>query len=503
MRTLSIFAAACLASACAGPQQPAGSRPPSIDSHDSTRPTMSSAPLSASDTELQRLAGSIVVGGHAYDYVRDLSDAYGPRLTGSALLAAAARWAVESFRRAGLEGARIEEFTIPHGWERREARARMLSPVERPIHVSAVGWSSPMPAGGVRGRVMVLDLEDSMRLRESELRGAIVVFSTRAMVPDKRLARLRALKTLAQAGVAAVLYHLPKPNQGMLAHAMQAREQPIPVPILDVSLEDGAAIERAAEKGPVTLELSNPSPLLGPVKVPNVVADIRGSEHPDEIVLVGAHLDAWDFGTGAQDNGTGVASVLEAARAIRALSGGARPPKRTLRFALWGGEEQGLLGSRAYAKAHAGELDRIVMVLNTDLGSGPPKGWIADGRPDVIQRLSPLAKSWLSGLGADTLQTEMSCQSDHCPFWVEGVPTLNLDVDSTHYFEVHHQSGDTLDKISPASLASGAAVVAVTALGIANLPERIAPRLDHATVVAHAKEGKLFEMLVHDELMTE
>ncbi|WP_394833298.1 M20/M25/M40 family metallo-hydrolase [Pendulispora rubella] len=453
------------------------------------------------ESELQRLAGSILVGGHAYDYVRDLSDAHGPRLTGSAVLAGAARWAVESFRRAGLEGARIEEFTISHGWERREARARMLAPLERPLHVSAVGWSAPMPQGGVRGRVLVLDLEDSMRLRESELRGAIVMLSSRAMVREKRLARLRAVKTLAQAGVAAIVFHLPKPNHVMLAHAgLFPREQPLPVPLLDISLEDGAVVQRAVEKGQVTLELSNPSPLLGPAKVPNVVADIRGSEHPDEIVLVGAHLDAWDFGTGAQDNGTGVASVLEAARAIRALG---RAPKRTLRFALWGGEEQGLLGSRAYVKAHAGELDRTVMVLNTDLGSGPPKGWIADGRPDVTQRLGPLAKSWLSGLGADTLQTEMSCQSDHCPFWLEGVPTLNLDVDATHYFEVHHQSGDTLDKVSPGLLASGAAAVAVTALGIADLPERIAPRIDRATVVAHAKEGKLFESLVEDELLTE
>ena len=264
-------------------------------------------------------------------------------------------------------------------------------------------------------------------------------------------------------------------------------------PAFVIGQEDGATLERMLEAGPVSVELSSTARLGGPEQVPNVVAEIKGREVPDEVVLVGAHLDSWDFATGAQDNGSGAAQVLEAARAIRALGA---PPRRTLRFLLWAGEEQGLYGSRAYVKAHAGELDRAVAYVNTDHGAGQPVGFILDGREDMVAAMKPLAKALLAGLGADELSTKLECDTDHCPFWLRGVPTLNLDVDGSRYGDIHHLSSDTVDKVKEGALATGAAAVAVTAYAVAELPERIAPRIDHATVAKHLKGSDMLPGLV-------
>jgi Zn-dependent M28 family amino/carboxypeptidase len=223
-----------------------------------------------------------------------------------------------------------------------------------------------------------------------------------------------------------------------------------------------------------------------------VIAEIRGRETPEEWVLVGAHLDSWDLATGAQDNGTGSAEVLEAARAIAALGA---PPRRSIRFALWGGEEEGLLGSRAYVAAHAAELDRAVYVLNTDYGAGAPEGLNLDGRADAIDAMRPLAKALLADLGAEKLGSHMGCSTDHCPFMLLGVPTANLDVEGSKYDNIHHTPADTLDKVPAGSLASGAAIMAVLAYAIADAPARLAPRLDHATVGANLKKAELLDSL--------
>jgi Zn-dependent M28 family amino/carboxypeptidase len=206
-------------------------------------------------------------------------------------------------------------------------------------------------------------------------------------------------------------------------------------------------------------------------------------------VLVGAHLDSWDFATGAQDNGTGVAMVLEVARVIAELE---TPPRRSIRFALWGGEEQGVFGSRAYVDAHNQELDVGVLVLNTDHGSGSPRGWITQGREDLktaMKAFGPL----LSGLGGDGTDTKMNCDSDHCPFALAGVPVLELDVDDSKYDEIHHLPSDTLDKVTGSSLARGAAVVAVTAWLAADTPARLVPRLSHEEIAQHLKKADLEE----------
>jgi Zn-dependent M28 family amino/carboxypeptidase len=259
-------------------------------------------------------------------------------------------------------------------------------------------------------------------------------------------------------------------------------------------MEDGKLLRRLLEEQPsrpVVVEFSYENRTAARVRTNNVVAEIRGRERPDEWVIVGAHLDSWDFGTGAQDNGAGVAQVLEAARAIASMP---RPPRRSIRFALWGGEEQGLLGSEAYVRAHASEMKSCVAALNTDNGAGHPKGWKYEGREDVREALEPFA-AMLKGLGGEQFSPETTFDTDHGHFMLAGVPALDLLVDMTHYEEVHHKAGDTLDKVDEHDLAAGAAVVAVTAYAIAEQPGPFAPRLEHNAVADILKKAGLDEFL--------
>ncbi len=217
------------------------------------------------------------------------------------------------------------------------------------------------------------------------------------------------------------------------------------------------------------------------VTVPNGIAEIRGRERPDEGILGGAHLDSWDFATGAQDNATGVAMVLEAARAI-AASG--NPPRRSIRFALFGGEEQGQLGSAAYVRAHERELDGCIAMLNTDAGTGRTIGWTVPGRADVALAVQPLAQAVLADLGAATFDQSLqyAFQSDGAPFLLAGIPMLDLNADDSKYEEIHHKATDTIDRVDARNLAIGAATVAATAWALADAPKRIAPRLDRRAV---------------------
>jgi Zn-dependent M28 family amino/carboxypeptidase len=229
-------------------------------------------------------------------------------------------------------------------------------------------------------------------------------------------------------------------------------------------------------RGPVRISLVYRNRISdGPVTLPNVIAEIAGRDRTDEFIVVGAHLDSWDFATGAQDNATGVAMVLEAARAIAALG---RAPRRTIRFALWGAEEQGLVGSAAYVRAHEAELDRLVAVLNADGGTGRIIGWTTPGRDEVMNGVRELSRALLADLHADTVDKSMqyAFDSDAGPFIRQGIPALDMNVDDAPYEEIHHKATDTIDRVNERNLAAGAAMVAVTAYAIADAPERIAAR---------------------------
>ncbi len=446
-----------------------------------------------------RLAGSIYTGP-SMNTLRELTDSFGGRLTGSPAYQRAAEWAAAKFRASGIKNVRLEPFTLPNGWQRGPARGQMLSPMSRTLHLESVAWSPSTPLGGVQGEVVVAgDLaEDKIKSQAAQLKGRVVMLDTKKIYADgyfKALPRIHASYDLFKnAGVLAVI----SPDR-TISNVLNAQDtfwgaQLSSIPVAQLGMEDSQLIQRLLEQGPVTIQFELNNIVSGPTQVNDVVAEIRGSERPEEWILIGAHFDSWDYGTGAQDNGTGSAMVLEAARALMALG---KPPRRSIRFALWGGEEQGLLGSYAYTQAHAHELDKCIAVLNTDSGAGHPRGWKVDGRKDVQDAMQPLSDSLLKDLSAGDLSMDLAYDTDDGPFVLQGVPALDLWVDTSHYGEIHHKSSDTFDKVDALNFKADAAVVAVTAFAIAQSPKPIAPRLDHAAV------GELIKKAGIDELVTQ
>jgi carboxypeptidase Q len=433
----------------------------------------------ASAATAQELARASMTAGRALEYASELT-ALGPRVTGSASYQRAAEWAADRFRTIGLTGVVLEPFTLERGWERVSARARIVAPSERPLHVASLGWMPSTPEGGFDADVVALDRFslDAIAARRA-LQGRIV------LLPDgdppgapAQAARTRSAVAVAlrAAGVLAMLAADSDAGNQLSARGFGFTTAIGVLPAAQIGREDAQLIRDLLARGPVrlSLELINRTTPAAATAM-NVVADLPARERSDEMVIVGAHLDAWDFGAGAQDNATGVAMVLEAARAIVALHA---PPLRTIRFALWGGEEQGQVGSTAYVRAHAPLLDRVVAHLNTDAGTGRVIGWTAPGRPEVIRAVRPLTQAALRELEADTFDDSLryAFQSDGAPFIRAGIPTLDLNADDTKYEEIHHKAADTMDRVDARNLAIGAAAVAATAYAIADAPRPIAAR---------------------------
>lgn len=446
-----------------------------------------------------RLASSVLLGP-SMDTLRELSDGFGGRLTGSPAYQHAAEWAAAKFRSYGIQDVRLEPFSIPNGWQRGPAHAEILLPMRRrPLHVESFGWAPSTP-GAVKGEVLLISdvSPESIRKQSTQIKNRFVLLDTEKLFADGRLKALPALHAsyplFKDAGALAVLYPDREADNVLNAHDTDWGAKMSALPVAQVGMEDAKLLRRLLEKGLVSIELEFDNTITGPQQVNNVIAEIRGSEHPDEWILIGAHLDSWDFGTGAQDNGTGATSVMEVARAIAALG---VSPRRSIRFALWGGEEQGLLGSYAYAQAHTAEVAKCVAVLNTDNGAGHPLGWKVEARKDLKEAMEPLSTAYLKGLSADGLSMEATYDTDHGPFMLQGVPALDLWVDMDHYMEIHHKSSDTLDKVDPLNFKAGAAVVAVTAWAITQTPQPIAAHIDHAAVAEVVKKTGMEELMIN------
>jgi carboxypeptidase Q len=432
-----------------------------------------------------------------------LAEHIGPRLTGSAKLDDASHWTMEQFKAAGLANAHLEDWTIANSWARGPASGRIVSPSEERLTLATAGWS-PSTKGPVRGPVVAVAFEkvEDLEQYKGKLKDAIVLLGRpREMQPPEfpltaawkdgtiplyhakndgpidfaayRQARLAAMKLFADEKANAVLVGSEKPY-GLLNMGAFSREyQPAPVPVAFTTRENYDLLWRLQGQGPVEAEVNIEGSFSGkPVQVYNTVAEIRGTEKPDEVVIIGGHLDSWDLGTGATDNGTGSMAVLEAARALQKVG---VKPKRTIRFVLFTGEEQGLNGSRAYVKAHKDELARISGVLVHDSGTGKVLtiGLMGNyaARESIDHALYPLAKLKEIGLVEPSLRSEGG--SDHVPFDEAGVPGFWCVQDIADYEKMHHSQADTLDHVRWDDLTEGAQVLAVFASNVAELPEML------------------------------
>jgi carboxypeptidase Q len=443
------------------------------DAASSTMPT----PLDATTHDaVVKLGGQIMLAGKAYEYDRMLSDELGPRLTGSDNYMKAADWATGEFKRLGLANVHEDPWEIANTWEPEVwATGRILAPREMRLHLESDGWSASTPKGGVRGNVYHLKAlsADGIKAELGQIKGSIVLLDRDSLEAGGPLLVGKALdlfSTMEDAGAKAFLLGVgDRENVSVMIGIGGGNGTLSRVPVGNVGKEDTLLLRRMLDKGPVEVEFSFKNRVREHVKVPNVVADIPGTDGSGEYVLIGGHLDSWQLGTGAEDNGTGAATVLAVAQAVKASG---IQPKRTLRFVLFGGEEEGLLGSIHYAQMHAGELDKCVGVFITDTGSEAPKGWYTFGRDDEKQALGTL-KPVLGELGADGTSDEgrFTFSTDHGPFLIHGVPSFVLWTPVDEYFKLHHKPSDTFDKVNQRDLNLGAAVVGVTALAFADAPQ--------------------------------
>jgi carboxypeptidase Q len=425
------------------------------------------------------LLGATLAEGRVAARLAELTDTIGPRLTGSRGADAAVAWALRGFQDDGLV-AWTEPVTVP-AWRRGEERAELLAggPVTRPqaLAVTALGNSPGTPAGGLAAEVVEVRSLGELQALGEAARGRWVFFN-HAMgagpgYGETAVLRVRGPAAAARLGAAGALVRslatasLRDPHTGMTSW----QGAPAPIPAAALSVEDAELLHRLLARGRIRVRLTLGCGFASPptAESANVVAELRGRERPEQVVVIGAHLDSWDLGTGAIDDGAGVAMVMEAMRQLARLP---EAPRRTVRAVLFMNEENGLDGGLGYARRHAAGLPGHVAALEADGGAGRPQGFTVtagDGGVAQVARLAaPLAMLGAAGVSAG------GGGSDLEPLRAAGVPVLGLVQESSRYFDWHHSAADTFDKVVPAELAASAAAVAVMAWQLAEAPGALA-----------------------------
>jgi carboxypeptidase Q len=442
--------------------------------------------------------------------LRELTDEIGGRVPGTLAMQRAIDWGVHVFKVAGADSVHTEEFTIPHSWAEGatemsvSATGTALDPkltqiptVHFRVRCVSIAWA---PALAPVKHVPVVDVGNGSAAefkKAGDISGKIVLvhsvvlktwddlFSEYAIAPP--------VVTAAVNGKAkAVAFIATREHDILYRHTNSVAGEIDRIPQVLLAREDGERIGRLLASGhPVWADLSIPDRIGDPIQSANVVADIKGSEKPDEFVILGAHLDSWELGTGALDNGCNAAMVVDALRAIKASG---LKPRRSIRFILFSGEEEGLLGSRAYSTAHRPELDKAAGVIIYDSGTGKTTGFSTGGHKEVLETAKTIIAP-LRQFGLTELKTDMEWGTDHFDFMLEGLPTFVADQDEANYLENYHAVSDTYDKVDLAQLKKDVAEAAEFSFALANLPEKIGPRFTRAQIEQSLRETGSEQML--------
>ena len=460
-------------------QTPASSRSPSP----SPTPAVFSTETLA---DLKRLQQAALTSDYAYRQVAHLSNNIGPRLTGSAQAGKAVEYVASELKAIGCE-VQMERVMVPH-WVRGEETAALVqfpgqaANTAQKIVLCALGDSVPTPADGIEAEVIAVRNFDELKsLPREKVAGKIVLFNypfDKQMAAEGRggeaygeavIYRADGPSAAARQGAVACLirsvggadYRLP--HTGQTDYANDAPK----IPAGAVTAEDADLIADLVRQGPVRMKLVLTPQTLPDVESANVIGDIKGSEHPEQVIVVSGHLDSWDLGTGAIDDGAGVVVSMEVANLIQKLH---LKPKRTIRVIAWMNEENGLAGSKQYAKDQEKEWMNHFAAMETDGGADHPLGINIKAKPEVKKTFAPVA-AILQGSGAGMLNLVEHCGADIGPMEKAGVPAFSAIQDSRFYFNYHHTAADTLDKIVPKELAENSAVVAVAAYALANMEQ--------------------------------
>lgn len=470
---LLLFLVVVAACSSAFAQEPAGSKP-SIDPQ--------------TITDLRRLQQAALTSDYAYRQTEYLTDSIGPRGNGSPQQQAAVEYVAAEMRRLGLE-VTLEKVTIPH-WKRGEERAELVTypgqaaGTTQTIAVTALGGSVATPADGLTAEVVVVnDLGELEALGRDKVAGRIVVFTAEFDLHMAEIGfaseaygeaaayRSGAPRAAGRLGAVATVIRSVGGAEFRIPHTGGTRyTNGVPrIPVAAAASEDIDLIARLAKRGPTRLNLVLTPQLLPDATTYNVIGDLKGSEHPEQVVIVSGHLDSWELGTGALDDAAGVGVALQTANLVKQLG---LKPKRTIRVIAWAAEEIGIVGGIAYARAHSADLSNHYGAIESDLGAGHPVGIYFDSAPEIEPLLRPIADV-LRTIGAGVLRPSDSTGADIIPLAIAGVPTFHPIQDARTYFDYHHTSADTLDKVNPQELRENAAVMAVLAYGLANMDAQL------------------------------
>jgi len=426
-----------------------------------------------------------------------LTDEIGGRVPGTLAMRKAVDWGVAGFKAAGADSVRTENFTIPASWAEGFTRMSISAPEQFEVRTVSMAWA---PALAAHQDVAVIDVGDGKVEdfnKAGNISGALLLVHSQEMAKwdDLFAEYLRApgiILRAMQGKALAIAFQSTRPHDLLYRHTDSQQGEIAGIPMVLVAREDAARMARLLASGQkLRADLAIPNRVGGPITSANVVAELRGSEKPNEFVILGAHLDSWELGTGALDNGCNAALVIDALRAI--TTAGLRP-RRSIRFILFSGEEEGLLGSHAYAIAHRKELDKAAGVVVFDSGTGRVTGFSLGGRKDMVDAASNLVAP-LKQFDAATLLTTAEWGTDHFDFMLEGVPTFVAEQEEANYLINYHAMSDTFDKVDLAQLKKHVAEAAALTFGIANAPERIGPRLHHAQIEQTMLETHLDELM--------
>jgi carboxypeptidase Q len=419
-----------------------------------------------------RLMKAATADDFAWHRLAELTDTFGHRLSGSANLAGAIDWAVDAMKKDGLDHVHTERVMVPR-WVRGNESAEIVGSPDQPLSILGLGGTVATPPAGTEAEVLTVTSFDDLRSRGSEARGRIVLFNAPfTSYGDTVAYRTGGARAAALQGAVGVLVRAVGPTGLRTPHtgAVQYSQGTMAVPAASITAEDANRIVRLAQRGqPVRVRLTLSGRFDADAESANVVAEIRGREFPEEIVLIGGHLDSWDVGTGASDDGVGCIITWEAVRLMKKLG---IQPRRTVRVVLFTNEENGLRGGAAYAERHAEQAHNHVFALESDSGVFAPASLGFSGSPaaralvrDIGMLLAPIGMSdiGLGGGGADVGPIAQAANA----------PTMAYLGEPQRYFQIHHTPADTIERIAPEEISKAAAAIAVVTYVVAEMPERL------------------------------
>ena len=439
-------------------------------------------------SELRLLQQAALASDYAYQQLAHLTDNIGPRLSGSPQAQQAVDYVAGEMRRVGLEVS-LEKVMVPHWVRGLETGELTEFPGQAPgttqkIVLTALGGSVATPADGLTAQLVVVNTFDELNaMSRDQIAGKIVLFNE---IFDKKMAaeglgdeayeqailyRANAPVAAQRLGAVAALVRSLGGADYRIPHTGATDYDPaVPkIPAAAVTAEDAGLLARLTRQGPVRMHLVLTPQTLPDAESYNVVADLKGSEHPEQVIIISGHLDSWDLGTGAIDDGAGVAVAMQAAQLLKQLG---LHPKRTIRVIAWMNEENGTRGGNTYARDHAGDIANHFAAIESDFGAGHPVGLLIAGKPEIAGLLRPVSHI-LESSGAGLSRMSNSAGTDVGPLVRLGVPGFSPIQDGRFYFNYHHTPADTLDKVDERELNENAAILAVLAYALAQMPQAL------------------------------